>query len=378
MAEFSRRTMFRSSALAVVGGAALLACSPEDGGLLSSGSATPSGPGGAWRMPAESARHARTFMSWPPLDSVWKGQDGLAVQDDIAGIARAIAEFEPVTLLAEPAEADAAQQACGSGVEVIPIATDDLWIRDTGPTFVLGAGGLAGVDLHFNGWGNKQQHRRDAAVAGTLLNRLGLPRVDAPIVGEGGSIEIDGEGTLMATESSLVNANRNPGKSRADIERALQDLFGVSKVIWVKGVAGQDITDYHIDSLARFADPGTVIISQPPEGDDVWVRAYDQAFEVLRNETDAKGRKLEIVQLPEPDPANLGQRGDSFLSSYVNFYVANNAVIMPRFGDRAADDHAKGIVADLHPGRTVVQVEINTVAEGGGGIHCATQQQPAV
>ncbi|WP_330181598.1 agmatine deiminase family protein [Nocardia sp. NBC_01503] len=371
--------MFRTSALAVAGGAALLACTPEDaGGLLGSGSAAPVTSGGPWRMPVESAPHARTFMSWPPLGSVWTGQDGPGVQDDIAGIARAIAQFEPVTILAEPAEADAAQQACGSGVEVVPIATDDLWMRDSGPTFVIGPNGLAGIDMHFNGWGNKQKHGRDALVASALLTRLNVPRIDAPIVGEGGSIEIDGEGTLMATESSLVNSNRNPGKSRDDIERALKELTGVSKVIWVKGVAGQDITDYHIDSLARFAEPGVVIISQAPDGDDVWSGAYKQALGVLQNETDAKGRKLEIVNLPEPDPSNIGKRGDAFLASYVNFYVVNGGVIMPKFGDSAADDHAKGIVADLHPGRTVVQIEINTVAEGGGGIHCSTQQQPAV
>ncbi|MFF2083231.1 agmatine deiminase family protein [Nocardia sp. NPDC058176] len=379
MSEFSRRTMLRNSAMAAAGGAALLGLTTNNpAGLMAVGSAAPGSSSGQWFMPAETARHARTFMAWPPLGSVWTGEDGPAVQDDIAAIARAIADFEPVVILAEPAEVDAAQQACGSGVEVVPIPTDDLWMRDTGPTFVLGPGGLAGVDLHFNGWGNKQPHGRDGLVASSLLARMGTARIDAAIVGEGGSIEVDGEGTLMATESSLVNANRNPGKSRDEIERALKDCTGASKVIWVKGVAGQDITDFHIDALARFAEHGVVLMSQPPEGDNVWTRAYDQALGVFQNETDARGRRLEIIDLPEPDPRNLGDRGEDFLGSYVNYYVVNGGVIMPRFGDRAADDVAKGIVADLHPGRTVVQMDIDTIAEGGGGIHCATQQEPAV
>lgn len=333
---------------------------------------------GRWRMPAESARHARTFMSWPPLGSVWKGKDGPAVQSDIAAIARAVAEFEPVVLLAAPAEMRAAQRACGSGVEVIPIATDDLWMRDSGPTFVIGTSGLAGIDFHFNGWGGKQEHARDEMVAASLLSRIGVTRIDAPITAEGGSLEVDGEGTLMATQSSLVNPNRNPGVSREAIETALKDLTGVSKVIWFDGVRGQDITDYHVDSLARFAEPGTVLISRPAPADDVWTRAYRQAVTVLQQATDARGRQFEIVELPEPDPATLADRGEAFLGSYANYYVVNGGVLVPRFGDRRADADAKSIVAELHPGREVVQMRIDTVAEGGGGIHCATQQEPAV
>lgn len=380
MNDLSRRSFFRTGATAVVGGAGLAACRSAKEAAVPSppkGSPAPE-PTGQWRMPAESAQHARTFMSWPPLDSVWEGEDGPAVQDDIAAIARAVAEFESVVLLAAPEEMQAARRACGSGVEVIPIETDDLWMRDSGPTFVIGDGDLAGIDFHFNGWGGKQEHARDALVATSLLSRVGITRISAPINAEGGSLEVDGEGTLMATESSLVNPNRNPGASREVIESALKDLTGVSRVIWFDGVRGQDITDYHVDSLARFAQPGIVLLSQPPLADDVWTRAYHQARAVLQQATDARGREFEIVDLPEPDVNRLGDRGEAFLGSYANYYVVNGAVLVPRFGDRRADANAASIIGELHPGREVVRVEIDVVAEGGGGIHCATQQEPAV
>ncbi|MCH0542106.1 agmatine deiminase family protein [Streptomyces sp. MUM 203J] len=328
-------------------------------------------------MPAETREHVRTFMSWPPLDSVWEDMAG-DVQRDIAGIARALAEFEPVVMLAAPEETKAARRACGSGVDVIAVPTDDLWMRDSGPTFVQGPEGLQGVDLHFNGWGGKQEHGRDAEVARSVLEYAGIPRIDAPLVGEGGSLEVDGRGTLLVTESSLVNANRNPDLGRDEIETALKHLVGADQVIWFKGVEGQDITDYHVDSLARFADDGVVLLSRAWEADgpDVWTRAYDQARGVLENATDARGRKFEIIDLPEPDPARLGRRGEDFLGSYANYYIANDAVLVPRFGDRKADQRAAAVIGDLHPGREIVQLEIHTVAEGGGGIHCATQQQP--
>lgn len=369
----NRRTLLRTGAAAALAGAGLSACVP--GTENTSGERKPGDQ--RRRMRAETREHVRTFMAWPPLDSVW-GKWAQDVQRDIAGVARTIAEFEPVVLLAAPAEAKAARRACGSGVEVIPVPVDDLWMRDTGPTFVLGPDGPAGVDFHFNGWGGKQKHTRDARVARAVLDYADVPRVDAPLTAEGGSLEVDGHGTLLVTESSLVNDNRNPGRSRDEIEDALKDLLGVTKVIWFKGVRGKDITDFHVDSLARFAEDGVVLLSRPPKdaAPDVWTRAYDQARGVLESSTDARGRKIEIVDLPEPDPARLGSRGDDFLGCYANFSFANGAVIMPRFGDRKADRDAAAIVREAYPGREVVQLEINDVAEGGGGIHCATQHQP--
>ncbi|MEU6234378.1 agmatine deiminase family protein [Kitasatospora sp. NPDC047058] len=329
-------------------------------------------------MPAEWRPHTRTFMAWPALDEVW-GDQLPAVRADIARVAQAVARFEPVVLMARPDQSAGARRLCGSSVEVIDLAVDDLWARDTGPTFVTGAAGVAGVDLNFNGWGGKQTHTDDGQVARNLLDHYGIRRIQAPVTGEGGGIEVDGEGTLMATESSWVNGNRNPGVSRDRIEAALKDLFGVRKVIWFAGVAGQDITDCHVDALARFAEPGVVVLHRPgPDTPpDIWSRASDQALDVLRGATDANGRTLRVVDLTEPDLAGRPDLGKDFLATYLNYYVVNGAVIMPRFGDRASDDRAAGVLADLHPGREVVPVGIDAIAAGGGGIHCSTQQQPA-
>ncbi|MGV9883408.1 agmatine deiminase family protein [Streptomyces sp. NPDC003006] len=367
----SRRRTLKAgagAALAASGAAALSACG-GGGGPEPAGAAP-----GTRRMPDEAGPHELTYMSWPSR-RIWKSYVH-AVREDIAGIARTIAEFEPVTLLADERDAKAARRACGAGVEILPVPVDDLWMRDTGPSFVFGPDGVAGVDLNFNGWGDKQPHDRDSDVARRILSDRRVPRVRAPIVGEGGAIEVDGAGTLLATESSLVNANRNPGKSRDEIERALKSLFGVTEVIWVDGVRGEDITDHHIDALARFAEPGVVVMSTPPPTapEDVWAKAYRQAYDTFSTAKDARGKTLDLVDLPEP--TDIGRRGPDFLASYVNYYVANGAVIMPRFGDKKADSAAASIVRDLYPGRKVTQLPVNALGEGGGGIHCATQQLP--
>jgi agmatine deiminase len=328
-------------------------------------------------MPAESVPHARTYLAWPPAGPVW-GEDTAAVQRDIARLACTIAGYEPVTLLAAPDEAARAQSACGragAAVEIAPVPVDDLWIRDSGPVFVTGPGGQAGIDLGFNGWGGKQDHPRDGQVARRLLEHTGTRRIAAGIIAEGGALEVDGEGTLLATESSLIDPRRNPGRSRDDVERELRRLLGVRTVIWVEGVRGEDITDCHIDALARFAEPGVVLLSRPAAGGPrVWRRVFEQARTALAEARDAAGRRLRIVELPEP--SDVGRRGPEFLGSYINYYVVNGAVIAPRFGDRAADERAAGTLRELYPGREVRQIPIDMIAEGGGGIHCATQQEP--
>ncbi|MFI1967571.1 peptidyl-arginine deiminase [Streptomyces cinnamoneus] len=336
-------------------------------------------------LPSESRPHERTFLGWPPAGSVW-GRSTAAVREDVAALARTIGEYEPVVLLASPEDAADAGRACGAAAAVLPVPVDDLWLRDTGPVFVTGEdGGLRGVDFRFNGWGGKQEHARDGLVASRLLDHFGIPRVESPVVAEGGSLETDGAGTLLATESSLVNDNRNPGLTRDAVERALTALLGLRKVIWLEGVRGEDVTDCHVDALARFAGPATVLLSRPPADarPDVWTRVYERARTALEAATDADGRALEVIDLPEPDPAALGDRGPDFLGSYVNYYLAGGAggsggaVIVPRFGDRRADDEAAALLGALHPGREVRTVAVPTLAEGGGGIHCATQQQPA-
>ncbi|NUV68068.1 agmatine deiminase family protein [Streptomyces sp. CAI-121] len=373
----TRRTALRTlSGLAVLAFGAT-ACGPDDPSSHSSGTGANRASERERRFGAEWDSHARTFMSWPALESVW-GEDLPYVREDIARIARAIAEYEYVVMMARPDQRKAAQRACGSQVEVIPLAVDDMWARDTVPVFVEEGGEVVGVDFNFNGWGEKQEHTNDARVARTLLSKYKIPRVEAPLVAEGGSFETDGEGTLLITESSIVNENRNPGLSRDDIEADLIETLGVEKVVWLKGVRGEDITDAHVDSLVRFTAPGVVLLDQafPGTPPDSWSRAADQAREVLSRATDARGRRFEVIDLPQPDLDRITGEGDDFVSTYANFYVANDSVFMPKFGDRKADDRARGILQEQFPDRDIVPVVIDTVASGGGGIHCATHDQP--
>lgn len=376
----TRRTALRT--FAGLGAFALgaTACSPSKSAPRSNapvGTPQQSPAGTARRLGAEWESHTRTFMAWPALDAVWM-EDLRSVREDIARIARAVGEYEAVVMMAHPEQAAAAQRACGSDVEVIPLAVDDLWARDTVPVFVEEGGKAIGVDFNFNGWGNKQEHKNDAQVGRLLLQKYGIPRVKAPLTAEGGSFETDGEGTLLITESSIVNDNRNRGKNRDAIEAELKRTLGVETVVWLAGVRGEDITDAHVDSLVRFAAPGVVLLDRahPSTPPDSWSRSADQAKSVLSKATDARGRKFEVIDLPQPDLDRITGEGDDFVSTYANFYVANDSVFMPKFGDRKADGKARAILQEHFPKRDIVPVAIDTIASGGGGIHCSTHDQP--
>jgi len=367
----SRRTALRS--VAGIGALAVgpTACTEPD-------VTEPAAPPSSRRFGAEWEPQARTFMSWPTV-AIW-GPDIGEVQRDIAGLARAVAAHQPVVLLAAPDLVGAARNAAGSGVEVVPIPVNDLWARDTVPVFVEQDGEIAGVDLNFNGWGDKQHpHDADHAAGPALLKRYGIPRITTWLVGEGGALETDGQGTLLVTESSLVNENRNPGRSRSDIEAELRALLGVTQIIWFAGVRGEDITDAHVDFLVRFTGPGAVLLDRafPGTEPDVWSRSADEAAAVLADATDARGAKLAVTALTQPDPDRITGRGDEFVSTYLNFSVADGAVFVPTFGDAAADDNAVQVFRDHFPGREIVQLGIDAIASGGGGIHCATHDQPA-
>ncbi|QEU90599.1 agmatine deiminase family protein [Streptomyces kanamyceticus] len=373
----SRRSALRAIAGigAVVLGAS--ACGPGDSVAGASTAGDEDAVTEGRRMGAEWESHARTFMSWPALESVWE-DDLRYVREDIARIARSIAEYEYVVMMARPDQLKAAQKACGRDVEVIPLAVDDLWARDTVPVFVEDDGKVTGIDFNFNGWGNKQEHDNDGQVGRKLLAEYDIPRKKAPLVAEGGSFETDGEGTLLITESSIVNDNRNRGKSRDQIEDELKRTLGIKKVIWLAGVRGQDITDAHVDSLVRFTAPGVVLLDRahPDTPADSWSRAADQAKSVLSEATDARGKPFEIIDLPQPDLYEITGEGDDFVSTYANFYVANDSVFIPKFGDRKADKRAKSILQEHFPKRDVVQINIDTIASGGGGIHCSTHDEP--
>ncbi|MFB6559411.1 agmatine/peptidylarginine deiminase [Streptomyces sp. NPDC056400] len=333
---------------------------------------------GAFRVPIEDVRHTRTWMAWPDSTSIWGNTLG-GVQQDIALIARTIAKYEPVYLCANSASAAKARSMCGSTVTVIStIPVDDCWMRDTGPVFrTNGSGGLDAVGLNFNGWGKKQAHSRDNLVAGRIASYVGVPFTAAALVGEGGAIEQDGAGTLMATRSSLVNRNRNPNKTEAQIEAAVLAAYGASKLIWFDGVKGQDITDDHVDATSRFLTPGRAAVQMPLASDnDVYAKDARQQYQILSASTAANGTRMTVDQIQGPDYNKIRSSNPDFLASYANYYLCNGAVISAHFGDTRADTAAKATLARLYPGRTIEQLNIDRLGTGGGGIHCVTQQQP--
>ncbi len=353
----------------------VLAAALMSGSLPAAASAGAAG----FRLPEETEPHERTFMQWPVNRQVHPDPGFLnMLQQTIADIANTISEFEPVVMLMDQKHQKRARRRLSSKVEIWDIPTDDLWCRDAGPVFVTNAkGDLAISQLNFNGWGNKQVHGNDRHVAARVAKRLGVPVFDNGIVGEAGGVESDGGSTLMAHESSWVNPNRNKG-SKKQIETKLLEALGATKMIWAPGVKGADITDYHIDSLARFTKPGVVVIQLPEQADpdDPWSRAAFETHDILRQATDGSGRRLEIEILPEPNDIRVISR--DFVASYVNYYVCNGALVTAQFGDRDTDAEAVSILRKLYPGREVIALNVDPVGETGGGIHCATQQQPKV
>jgi len=327
-------------------------------------------------MPAEWFRHARCWMAWPCRAELWG--DGLeAAKEAYAAVARAIRRFEPVTMIARPSDAEAASVLCGPDVTVEAFPIDDSWMRDMGPTFLVdGKGGLAGCAWRFNAWGGKYDtYGEDAALAGRLLDRLGSPRFDAPFVLEGGAIHCDGEGTVLTTASVLLNPNRNPGFDRRAMGTLLRDWLGAEKTIWLDAGLVEDETDGHIDNLACFVGPGRLLALRAPAADDPNHSVLEANLAILRAETDAAGRRLRVEAVDQP--TLFDATGKPLAASYLNFYVANGGVVMPRFG-LPEDDRAAVAVASAFPGRRVVQVDALPIVRGGGGIHCITQQQPEV
>ncbi|MFS1286185.1 agmatine/peptidylarginine deiminase [Pseudomonas piscis] len=334
-----------------------------------------------WRMPAEWVPHAATWMVWPHNQDLWESGWGVTladVQADFARVANAIARFEPVKLVVDPTALESARRHCGANVELVVQAVDDSWCRDSGPSFVCHPQhGLAGVSWRFNAWGGKSVHELDRSLARRLLDQLGLDCFGTHLANEGGAIHVDGEGTLITTESVLLNPNRNPGLGKAEMEEIFERLLGVKKTIWLPGdpdyVTG-DMTDGHVDGVCAFARPGLLLVDATHDQGSVYadvVRENRRALELAR---DAQGRAFELVELFEATAA-VDTQAEVFCASYTNFYIANGAIIMPAYGIEA-DQVAAQVLAKAFPGRQVVPVQINHLAHGGGGVHCITQQQP--
>ncbi|MDI9246438.1 agmatine deiminase family protein [Marinobacter sp. CHS3-4] len=332
-----------------------------------------------WFMPDESDPHLRTWMAFGASQKIWGKRLLSEAQRNLATIALSIAKYEPVSMLVRQADLPLAQRLMGDRVELISCRLDDLWMRDTGPVFVVTENGdKAAIDFNFNGWGQKQNFDYDADVASFVARRAGVRRIGTDLVLEGGGIEVDGHGTAIITESCMLNENRNPGLSKSEFEQELKQLLGLEKIIWLPGIKGKDITDGHTDFYARFARPGVVVAAYDPDP-----RSFDHAvtkrhLDILRTASDAKGQKLEVIVLEAPSIVRSKFDNYDFAAGYINFYVCNGAVIAPEFGDPNADAAAKRKLQNLFPGRDVIQINIDGIAAGGGGIHCTTQQEPRV
>jgi agmatine deiminase len=333
-------------------------------------------PTATWRMPAEWEPHEACLMAWPTRRDLWAGMLDLA-EREYAGVANAIAAFEPVRMVVVPGTAARVRRLLGSEVELIELPLDDSWLRDSGPIFVSGAGGeRAAIDFRFNSWGERFAPWDDDALIGErLLEQLRVRRVGSEMVLEGGSITVDGEGTLITTEQCLLNPNRNAQLDRGEIEAELGRTLGARTIIWLPfGHAEDAHTDGHVDGVCAFVRPGVVLVQaceDPAHPDYARMRANRAVLEAAR---DARGRQLEIIELPLYPYTELGGHRTSV--SYVNFYVANGGVIVPTAGT-AMDRLALELVQHALPDREVVGAPARCIAFGGGGVHCITQQMTA-
>ncbi len=327
-------------------------------------------------MPAEWEPHERCWMAWPCRAETWGDNLG-ATQRSYADVANTICQFEPVTMLALPQDVETASSLCSDKVSIMRADIDDSWMRDNGPNFVVNdARDLAASIFHFNAWGGKYKPwAKDAAIGHRLAEFLGIPTFSAPIFMEGGGINVDGEGTLLTTEQCVLHENRNPGMHKEEAEQIFRDSLGVEKILWMPGDPEDTETDGHVDGIACFVESGKALVELCPAKGTERYDNMQANLDAIRGATDAKGRELEIVVIEEAYEAE--RRNDIFASSYINFYIANGGIVMPRFGiDR--DEDARNNLAALFPDREVVQVDLSDIAIGGGGIHCITQQQPAI
>jgi agmatine deiminase len=338
-----------------------------------------------YSMPAEWAPHRATWLSWPHNLETWPVQLE-RVREAWVQMILALSPHEEVYLLVndDPMRQDVTLRLKTAGavienVKVIQIPTVDVWMRDYGPTFVVRNepdDPLAFNDWIFNGWGGKYKaYEQDDQVAKSIAELLGVPAFVHALVLEGGAIEVNGAGTCLTTEQCLLNKNRNPHLGRAELEQFLRDSLGVGQIIWLgEGVAGDD-TDGHIDDIARFANAMTIVCAVEDDPKDANYAPLQENLERLRGARDALGSRFDLVTLPSPRPVLYQE--SRLPASYANFYIANEAVLVPVFDD-PGDQKALGILGELFPSRKVVGIRCTDVVAGLGAIHCVTQQEPLI
>jgi len=335
-------------------------------------------------MPAEWVPHEATWLAWPKNREAWPNNVE-AVQDVSVEIARVLSLGEKVRLLVHDDETEkvVAQRLRAAGadmhqVSLLKIPTVDIWIRDYGPTFVTRKGGkntVAAISWVFNAWGEKYESwLKDNGVASQVARFIQVPLYESSLILEGGSIEVNGQGTCLLTEQCLLNSNRNSRLSQREIEQTLVDHLGVEHFIWLgHGLAGDD-TDGHIDNLARFVNPATVVCPLEDDPKDENYASLRENCERLQRATDRKGEKLQVVPLPLP--GRVVDSGERLPASYANFYIANEAVLAPVY-DHPNDEKALSILGSLFPKRKVIGIPCTSLLYGLGAIHCMTQQEPA-
>ncbi|WP_027504916.1 agmatine deiminase family protein [Rhodococcus sp. UNC23MFCrub1.1] len=330
-----------------------------------------------WRMPAEGEPHERTWMAFPsPGYSLGDTEEERhEARTTWAAVARAVAEFEPVTVLVDPREARVAAEYLGSGITILEAPLDDAWMRDIGPTFVVSDDGTVGaVDWVFNGWGAQEwaTWENDARIGALVARAAGVPVVASDMVNEGGGIQADGAGTVLLTDTVQLDSGRNPTWSKQDVEAELSRTLGVDRAIWLPRGLTRDSETYgtrgHVDIVAAMPTPGVALVhdQRDPTHPD---------HEISRDVMDLLTREgLRVV--PVPAPTVLRDDEGVVDYSYINHYVVNGGVIACRFDD-PNDDEAVRILSEAYPGRRVVSVDARPLFARGGGIHCITQHQPA-
>jgi agmatine deiminase len=340
-----------------------------------------------WRMPSETARHDRTWMAFPREGTTlgsgdaWK-QTGY---DAWTAVAHCVAEFEPVTMIIDPSESARARRMLGSHIEQLEMPLDEFWMRDFGPTFVLDDARptvLGAVDWVFNGWGDHgwAEWKQSTEIARMVAAQCGAELVSSLLVNEGGGIHVDGEGTVLVTETVQLDPRRNPYADKARVEAELARTIGASKAIWLPRGLTRDYgplgTSGHVDIVATIAAPGTLLVHRQPNPEHPDHAVMRELRACLAETTDARGRAWTILDLDAPEEI---RDEDGFVDySYVNHLVVNDGVVACGFADDKADAAARAVLEEAYPGRRVVTVDSRAIFARGGGVHCITQQQPSL
>lgn len=327
-------------------------------------------------MPPEWVEHECCWMGWPENPLAWRGRHDEA-KKAIAELSAAIADFEPVRLLVPEKSRNEAAKLCSARIELVTMDIDDSWLRDSGPTFLLGpAKELGAVDWIFNGWGNMKyaEWQKDRFTAERICRRLDIPCFKPDLVTEGGALHVDGDGTVICTRPTLTDPQRNPGKNLEEIETILCDYLGAGKVLWLDKGFFEDETGGHIDLVASFTAPGRILVLDTGDRKDPNYPVFKKNIADLQGMSDAEGRALKVIPLPQPPAAFTGERRLDL--SHENYYPANGAIILPGFGIDE-DEEAETIFKREFPEREIVLFKnAQRLFHGGGGIHCLTQQQP--